>query len=129
MVADTLWHSDGSLRRIPLRGSMLTGKLVTPEGGATAFASLVAFYALFLEETKTQVEHLQAEHSLARSREKIAPNLITDAFLRGTSPVLQPLVRRIPKRDNRPCWWVLTPPPTPWIVRDRRGSGRCLPTR
>ena len=101
MVANTQWHSDGSFRRVPLKGSMLAAKVVPPEGGATEFASLVAPYKQMSEEQKAEVENLQAEHSLARSREKIAPNLMSDDFLKDTPPAVQPVVRRIPETGDK----------------------------
>ena len=40
-----LWHSDGSFKRVPLRGSLLAAKIVPTEGGETEFASLCAAHA------------------------------------------------------------------------------------
>ena len=68
-VANTLWHSDGSFKRVPLRGSLLSAKVIPPEGGETEFASLTAAYAALPEQKKTDIEDLIAEHSIAHSRE------------------------------------------------------------
>ena len=35
-----LWHSDGSFRKVPLRGSLLSAREVPPAGGQTEYASL-----------------------------------------------------------------------------------------
>ena len=42
---NTMWHSDGAFRRVPLRGSLLSAKEVPPQGGETEYASLRAAYA------------------------------------------------------------------------------------
>jgi len=100
-VGNTLWHSDGSFKRIPLRGSLLAAKVVPPEGGETEFASLYAAYETLPEEKKAGLEGLVVEHSLANSRAQIAPNLLSEAFLKETPPVNQPLVRTIPETGKK----------------------------
>ena len=100
-VANTLWHSDGSFKRVPLRGSLLYAKIVPPEGGETEFASLTAAYAALPEQKKMEIEDLIAEHSIAHSRAQIAPNLMGDAFQKDTPPVNQRLVRVIPETGQK----------------------------
>ena len=67
-VANTLWHSDGSFKRVPLRGSLLSAKVIPPEGGETEFASLTAAYAALPDQKKADIADLIAEHSIAHSR-------------------------------------------------------------
>ena len=100
-VANTLWHSDGSFKRVPLRGSLLYAKVVPPEGGETEFASLTAAYAALPDQTKSDIEDLIAEHSIAHSRAQIAPNLMDEAFQKDTPPVNQRLVRTIPETGKK----------------------------
>ena len=100
-VANTLWHSDGSFKRVPLRGSLLSAKIVPPEGGETEFASLTAAYAALPNQKKVDIEGLIAEHSLANSRAQIAPNLMSNAFQKDTPPVNQRLVRTIPETGKK----------------------------
>ena len=100
-VANTLWHSDGSFKRVPLRGSLLYAKVVPPEGGETEFASLTAAYAALPDEKKADIEELIAEHSIAHSRAQIAPNLMSDAFQKDTPPANQRLVRTIPETGQK----------------------------
>ena len=100
-VANTLWHSDGSFKRVPLRGSLLYAKVIPPEGGETEFASLTAAYAALPEQKKADIADLIAEHSIAHSREQIAPNLMDEAFQKDTPPVDQRLVRTIPETGRR----------------------------
>jgi alpha-ketoglutarate-dependent 2,4-dichlorophenoxyacetate dioxygenase len=96
-----LWHSDGSFKRVPLRGSLLAAKVVPPDGGGTEFASLCAAYANLPEEKKASLEGLVAEHSLAHSRDQIAPNLMNKAFLEETPSQNQVLVRTIPETGKK----------------------------
>ena len=100
-VANTLWHSDGSFKRVPLRGSLLYAKVIPPEGGETEFASLIAAYEALPQKKKVYIEDLIAEHSIAHSREQIAPNLMDDAFQKDTPPVNQRLVRTIPETGKK----------------------------
>ena len=100
-VANTLWHSDGSFKRVPLRGSLLSAKIVPPEGGETEFASLTAAYAALPEKQQEEIADLIAEHSIAHSRAQIAPNLMSEAFQKDTPPVNQRLVRTIPETGRK----------------------------
>ena len=100
-VANTLWHSDGSFKRVPLRGSLLSAKVIPPEGGETEFASLTAAYAALPEQKKADIEELIAEHSIAHSRAQISPNLMDEAFQKDTPPVNQRLVRTIPETGKK----------------------------
>ena len=98
---NTLWHSDGSFRKVPLRGSLLSAKEVPPAGGETEYASLRAAYATLTDERKELIEDLVAEHSIAWSRQQIAPGLMDDEFLKDTPAAPQPLVRRIPESGEK----------------------------
>ena len=100
-VANTLWHSDGSFKRVPLRGSLLLAKVVPPEGGDTEFAGLCAAYTALPEERKAGLEGLIVEHSLANSRAQVAPNLMSEAFQKETPPVNQVLVRTISETGQK----------------------------
>ncbi len=100
-VANTLWHSDGSFKRVPLRGSLLSAKVIPPDGGETEFASLTAAYAALPEQKKADIEDLIAEHSIAHSRAQIAPNLMDEAFQKDTPPVNQRLVRTVPETGKK----------------------------
>ena len=100
-VANTLWHSDGSFKRVPLRGSLLSAKVVPPDGGETEFASLTAAYAALPKQKKADIEELIAEHSIAHSRAQISPNLMDEAFQKDTPPANQRLVRTIPETGKK----------------------------
>lgn len=63
-----LWHTDSSFKPIPALCSLLSGRIVPPEGGDTDFASMRAAYAELPETMKSRIEGLVAEHSLVYSR-------------------------------------------------------------
>ena len=92
-----LWHSDGSFKRVPLRASLLSAKVVPPKGGETEYASLRAAYTALSDERKAELHGLIAEHSMAYSRAQIAPDLMSEAFLKETPSVHQVVVRTIPE--------------------------------
>ncbi len=100
-AGNMLWHSDGSFKRVPLRASLLSAKVVPPEGGETEYASLRAAYAALPEEKKAELRGLVAEHSMAHSRVQIAPNLMSEAFQKETPSVHQVVVRTIPETGEK----------------------------
>ena len=101
LVGNSLWHSDGSFKKVPLRASLLVAKVVPPEGGNTEFASLRAPYEALSVEKQTTLEDLVAVHSLAYSREKIAPNLVSDEWKKEIPPTPQVMVRTIPETGKK----------------------------
>ena len=98
---NSLWHSDGSFRKVPLRGSLLSAREVPPAGGETEYASLRGAYAGLSDERKALIEDLAAEHSIAWSRQQIAPGLMDDEFLKDTPAAAHPLVRAIPETGEK----------------------------
>jgi alpha-ketoglutarate-dependent 2,4-dichlorophenoxyacetate dioxygenase len=59
-----LWHSDSSFRAVPSLCSLLSARIVPPEGGNTEFATMRGAYDALSEDTKKKLEGLVAEHSL-----------------------------------------------------------------
>jgi alpha-ketoglutarate-dependent taurine dioxygenase len=58
------WHIDGTMNPIPIRASMLTAKVLAPEGGDTLFANTATSYADLPEDRKAEIEGLRVVHSL-----------------------------------------------------------------
>lgn len=96
-----LWHTDSSFKPIPALCSLLSGRVVPPEGGDTEFASLRAAYAELPEATRRRIDGLVAEHSFAYSRGLIDPGLLTSEEKAETPPVRQALVRTNPVNGRR----------------------------
>lgn len=62
------WHIDGTMNKLPIRASMLTAKVLSPEGGDTEFANTASAYADLPEDKKAQLEGLRVVHSLWASQ-------------------------------------------------------------
>ena len=62
------WHIDGTMNSVPIRASMLTAKVLAPEGGDTLFANTANAYADLPEARKSALEGLRVVHSLWRSQ-------------------------------------------------------------
>ena len=58
------WHIDGTMNKVPIRASMLSGKVLPPEGGDTQFANTATAYDALDEETKRKIADLRVVHSL-----------------------------------------------------------------
>jgi len=66
--ANMFWHADSSFKPITSLCSVLTARVVPPEGGATEFASTRAAYASLGEKQKAEIEDLVVEYDIAYSR-------------------------------------------------------------
>jgi alpha-ketoglutarate-dependent 2,4-dichlorophenoxyacetate dioxygenase len=92
-LANQLWHSDSSFKKVPALCSILTGRIVPPEGGATEFASARAAYAELPDDLRRRVESLVCVHDFTWSRDQIRPGILTDTERSEVPPVQHPLVR------------------------------------
>ena len=95
-LGNQLWHSDSSFRAVPAKYSILSGRVVSTEGGNTEFADMRAAYDALDERTKAEIEDLVCEHSLIYSRGSLGFDALTDAERASFKPVLQRLVRTHP---------------------------------
>ncbi len=88
------WHIDGTMNAIPIRASMLTAKVLSPEGGDTDFANTAASYEALPQAKKDEIENLRVVHSLWRSQLYHTPEptmaQLDDWFARGEAEI--PLV-------------------------------------
>jgi alpha-ketoglutarate-dependent taurine dioxygenase len=63
------WHFDGFMNKVPIRASLLSSKVLDPEGrGRTEFANTYAAYETLSGERKAQIEKLTAVHALAATQ-------------------------------------------------------------
>ena len=62
------WHIDGTMNSVPIRASMLSAKVLAPEGGDTLFANTANSYADLPDARKAELEGLRVVHSLWRSQ-------------------------------------------------------------
>jgi alpha-ketoglutarate-dependent 2,4-dichlorophenoxyacetate dioxygenase len=99
--ANMLWHSDSSFKPVPSLCSLLSARLVPPEGGATEFASTRAAYASLPEALKARAERAVAVHDFAWSRDQVRPGFFTDDERAVYPPVQHRLVRANPVNQRR----------------------------
>lgn len=60
------WHFDGFMNKVPILASLLSSKVLDPQGlGRTGFANTYAAYDALPEERKAQIEGLTVVHALA----------------------------------------------------------------
>ena len=67
--ANMLWHANSSFNNPLSLCSVLTARIVPPEGGNTEFASTRAVYESLSPARQAEVEDLIVEHSLVHSRQ------------------------------------------------------------
>ena len=95
-LGNRLWHSDATFRIVPARYSLLSGRIVTRDGGNTEFADMRAAYDALDDATKAEIEDLVCEHSLIYSRAQLGFSNFTDEERHSMRPVLHKLVRTHP---------------------------------
>ena len=95
-LGNQLWHSDSSFRATPAKYSILSGRVVSTNGGNTEFADMRAAYDALDEATKKEVEDLVCEHSLIYSRGILGFDDLSPEERLMFKPVCQRLVRTHP---------------------------------
>jgi alpha-ketoglutarate-dependent 2,4-dichlorophenoxyacetate dioxygenase len=95
-LGNRLWHSDASFRATPARYSILSGRVVTTDGGNTEFADMRAAYDALDAQTKAEIEDLVCEHSLIYSRGQLGFSAFLPDERVAMAPVRQRLVRTHP---------------------------------
>jgi len=99
-LANRLWHTDASFQDPPGRYSMLSARVIPAVRADTEFADMRAAYDALDAETKAQIEHLRAHHSIAYSRQTLGFQFSEDELdkLRGA---IHPMVRTNPRTGRR----------------------------
>jgi len=101
-LANMLWHSDSSFKPVPALCSLLSARIIPPEGGATEFASTRCAYPALPEDMKRRVAGAIAVHDFSWSRDQIRPGFFTAEERATYPPVRHPLVRTNPA-NGRPA--------------------------
>jgi alpha-ketoglutarate-dependent 2,4-dichlorophenoxyacetate dioxygenase len=70
-LGNRLWHSDASFRAVGAGYSLLSARVVPGSGGNTEFADMRAAYDALDDATKSEIEDLITEHSIAFSRSQL----------------------------------------------------------
>jgi alpha-ketoglutarate-dependent 2,4-dichlorophenoxyacetate dioxygenase len=100
-LANMFWHTDSSFKAVPSLCSLLSGRIVPPEGGATEFASARCAYPSLPEALKRRVETAVVVHDFAWSRDQVRPGFFTGQERAVYPPVRHPLVRTNPANGRR----------------------------
>lgn len=78
--ASFFWHFDGYMNPVPILGSILCAKVLSPTGGETEFCNTYAAYEALPEDRKRQLEGLQAVHALAGAQRAVDPEPSYETF-------------------------------------------------
>ena len=95
-LANRLWHTDSSFKRVPARYSILSARKLPSEGGDTEFADMRAAYDDLSDTRKKEIEDYVCEHSIMNSRATIGFSDFTAEEHAALPPVPQVLVRTHP---------------------------------
>ncbi len=93
-MANRMWHTDSSFKRLPAKASLLYARSIPPVGGQTEFADMRAAYDALSDEMKQRLRGLVAEHAIMFSRKKLGFTDFSDEENQTLPPVPQVLVRR-----------------------------------
>ena len=121
-LANMLWHSDSSFKPVPSLCSLLSARIVPPEGGATEFASARGAYPALPEALTRRVKRPGGRARLLVVARSGPAGLLHRRGARGVPPVRHPLVRRTRRTDARPS----SSAPTPRTSRAAGGGRRAL---
>ena len=100
-LANRLWHTDSSFKRLPALASLLYARAIAPAGGHTEFADERAAYDALPEAMKRRLVGLVAEHSIFNSRGRLGFTNFSEEERQGLPPVPQVLVRVIPESGRK----------------------------
>ena len=103
--ANQLWHTDSTFKIPPALASVLSARVVPPEGGETEFASTRNAWARLPETMRDRLENSFAWHDYAHSRGKIAPQLAS-ARERATMPPVCWRMRWVNPANGRAALYV-----------------------
>ena len=104
-LANRLWHTDSSFKRIPARYSILSSHALPDQGGETEVADMRAAYDDLPEDRKAEIENYICVHSIFQSRATIGFTDFTDEERAALPPVPQALVRTHPG-SGRKCLYL-----------------------
>ena len=100
-LANMLWHSDSSFKPVPSLCSLLSARIVPPEGGATEFASTRCAYPSLPDALRDRVETAVAIHDFSWSREQVRPGFFTEKERAEFPPVRHRVIRANPVNGRR----------------------------
>ena len=100
-LANRIWHTDSSFKRLPALASLLYARTIPPVGGHTEFADERAAYDALPEAMKRRLDGLVAEHSIFNSRGRLGFSNFSEEERQSLPPVPQALVRVIAESGRK----------------------------
>jgi alpha-ketoglutarate-dependent 2,4-dichlorophenoxyacetate dioxygenase len=100
-LANRIWHTDSSFKRLPALASLLYARTIPPVGGHTEFADERAAYDALPAAMKRRLEGLVAEHSIFNSRGRLGFSNFSEEERQSLPPVPQALVRVIAESGRK----------------------------
>ena len=100
-LANRIWHTDSSFKRLPALASLLYARTIPPVGGHTEFADERTAYDALPEAMKRRLEGLVAEHSIFNSRGRLGFSNFSEDERQSLPPVPQALVRVIAESGRK----------------------------
>ena len=100
-LANQLWHSDSSFRKIPAKFSLLSARTIATKGGNTEFADMQTAYERLDVTMQNFIENLICEHSTLYSRATIGFSDFSEEERNNFQPVQQRLVRIHPTTGRK----------------------------
>jgi len=99
-LGNRLWHTDASFQDPPGRYSLLSARVLPPDGADTEFADTRAAWDALDPARRTLVEGLRAHHSIAHSRQTLGFDF-SEAERERLRGAVHPLVRTNPRTGRR----------------------------
>lgn len=96
-----LWHSDSSFKPVPSLCSLLSARIVPPDGGNTEFATMRAAYDALPDAVQQKLQGLVAEHSLVYSRGTVSTGALTPEMKAELPGAWQTMVRVNPVNGRK----------------------------
>ncbi len=104
-LANRLWHTDSSFKRVPARYSILSARTLPSRGGETEFTDMRAAYDDLPDFRKIEIANYISDHSIFSSRATIGFSDFTDEERAALPPVPQVMVRTHPG-SKRKCLYL-----------------------
>jgi alpha-ketoglutarate-dependent 2,4-dichlorophenoxyacetate dioxygenase len=95
------FHTDSSFNTLPTKWSMLSARVVPPEGGNTEFCDARAAYDALADEIRARAESATAEHWLWKTRVAGGYMNVTDDMVNAMPPARHPVVRTVPESGRK----------------------------
>lgn len=95
LLANQLWHTDGTQMQPPLRLTALSARVLPPEPPPTEYADMRAAWDALPASRQRELEPLKVRHSILWSRSLIGmkPEDFSEETRNSRPPVVHPLVR------------------------------------